>query len=318
MRSGRDRVHRGGDRSRRGIAGDRTRGAQAFGWQSRSSGVWSLAVGYQAQATVNFGVAIGTQTVASGLNSSAIGPFANATGMGATALGNGARATTVGTFAGGVLSVASSDFSTALGRQSQATGTASVALGNLAVARGANATALGTGASAAFANTTALGANATATVVGQVAVGGAGSHVRIGDIGASTAAQNVASVGLATVDAAGVLGRDTTSLSTLGALGTAQARMSGQIDALFDLRRLDRRDMRQGIAAAVAMGQAPMPSAPGRTAYVVNGATFRGEFTVRGSFLHRLDTDVPLALGVGFSFAGNKNNAFKAGVAGEF
>ena len=293
-------------------------GAQAFGWQTRSSGLRSLAAGYQAQATNNFAVAAGPGTVASGLNSSAIGPFANANGMGATALGNGARATAAGTFSGGVLSTASGMFSTALGRQTQATGLASTALGNLAIAGGDNATALGTGASAAFANTTALGANATATVAGQVALGGAGTHVRIGDIGASTAAQDVASVGLATVDAAGVLGRDTTLMPAIGTLGAAQARMSGQIDELFDLRRLDRRDMRQGIAAAVAMGQAPMPSAAGRTAYVVNGATFRGEFAVGGSFLHRLDTEVPLALGVGFSFAGNKNNAFKAGVAGEF
>lgn len=293
-------------------------GAQAFGWQARATGVRALAVGYQAQAANNLAVAVGPGTTATGLNASALGPATNASGMGASAIGNGAIASGTGSTATGVLSVASGDFSTALGRRAAASGMSSLAIGNFAVAGAADATAVGNTASAGFANSTALGANAIASSPNQVALGSGGTHVRIGDIAASSAAQDQASVALATVDANGVLGRDTTSLSTLAGLQGASAIQAGRIDTLFDLRELDRRDMRQGIAAAVAMGQASMPSEPGRTAYVLNSAVFRGEFAVGGSILHRLDADMPLAIGVGFSFAGNKNNALKAGISGEF
>ena len=78
------------------------------------------------------------------------------------------------------------------------------------------------------------------------------------DIVASTTAQSVA-----TVDANGTLGRNTTLLSSVAALQT-------------------------------------------------------GSSAAGGSLMHRFDTDTPIALGVGFSFADKKNNAFKAGVAGEF
>jgi hypothetical protein len=59
-------------------------------------------------------------------------------------------------------------------------------------------------------------------------------------------------------------------------------------------------------------------SAPGRTSFVINGAAFRGEQAIGGSILHRLGGATPLAIGAGFSFAGNKNNAVRVGVAGEF
>lgn len=304
----------------------------AVGTQAQATAMLTLAVGFRAQASANNSAAVGPGAVATGLNASALGPFTNAGGMGASAIGNGANASGAGTIAAGVLSiasganstaiggvaVASGDFSTALGRRASATGANSLALGQLAVAGAANATALGNGANASFANSTAVGANVATSADNQIMLGGTGSHVRIGDIAASSGAQDPESVALATVDANGVLGRDTALLPTLATLQGAFASQAGRIDTLFDLRRLDRRDMRQGIAAAAAMGQASMPSEPGRTAYVMNGAVFRGSFAVGGSLLHRLDTDAPLAIGVGFSFAGNKNNAFKAGVAGEF
>ncbi len=104
----------------------------------------------------------------------------------------------------------------------------------------------------------------------------------------------------------------------MSSLEAAEVALSGRVDDLFDLRQLDRRDMRQGIAAAVAMGHASMPSAPGRTSFVVNGATFRGEHAIGGSILHRLPGSNPIAIGAGFSFAGNKNNAARIGLAGEF
>jgi hypothetical protein len=179
-------------------------------------------------------------------------------------------------------------------------------------------------ASAGFAGSTAIGAAATTTAANQVALGGSGSSVRVGDIAASTAAQSGV-IGVATVDANGTLGRDTTLFNNVAALQTASTAfqsaldaMGGQVTTLFDLRELDRRDFKKGVAAAVAMGSAPFPSAPGRTSYVLNGSVFRGEPAVGGSLMHRLDTDTPFAIGFGFSVSGKKNNAFRAGVAGEF
>ena len=104
----------------------------------------------------------------------------------------------------------------------------------------------------------------------------------------------------------------------LTALQSAQTSLGGRVDTLFDLRQMDRRDMQRGVAAAIAIGSAPMPSAAGRTTYVVNGATFRGEHAIGGSIMHRIGQEKPFAIGAGFSIAGNKNNAFKVGVAGEF
>lgn len=278
-------------------------GAQAFGWQARATGNFTLGVGYQ--------------SLASGQNATAVGPFAQATGMGASAFGNGAVATQPGTVAVGVRATANA-----------ANGTA---LGALATASAVGSTAIGARSTAAFDGSTAIGTGATTTAANQVTLGGVGSSVRIGDIVASTTAQ-VGTVSVATVDSNGTLGQNTTLIPAVAALQTASAAFASQlsaleaaglslgsrVDELFDLREADRTDTRQGIAAAVAMGQAPMPSAPGRTSYVMNGATFRGEQAVGGSILHRLDTAEPLAVGVGFSFAGNKNNAFKVGIAGEF
>lgn len=157
-----------------------------------------------------------------------------------------------------------------------------------------------------------------------MAVGGTGSSVRVGDIAASTAVQSGA-LSVATLDANGTLGRNTTLLGNVTALQSASASqlaMIGTLDSsvttLFDLREQDRNDFKRGIAAATAMGQASFPSAPGKTSYVLNGAIFRGEPAVGGSLMHRFESGTPIAVGVGFSFAGRKNNAFRAGVAGEF
>ena len=269
-----------------------------------------LAVGSLARASVIGATAVGDQTIASGASSTALGQLAEATAPAATALGHNADAFGLA--------------STAVGVRAQATAAGSTALGRLAVASGATATALGANAIASFASSTAVGTGATTTAANQLALGGTGSSVRVGDIAASTAAQS-GTLSVATVDANGTLGRNTTLLSSVAALQTGSSAagvrldtLDGQVGALFDLRGRDRSDFKKGIAAATAMGQASFPSAPGKTSYVLNGATFRGEAAVGGSLMHRFDTDTPIALGVGFSFAGKKNNAFKAGVAGEF
>lgn len=109
-----------------------------------------------------------------------------------------------------------------------------------------------------------------------------------------------------------------TQTSQISALQAAQDSVAEGVDALFDLRRSDRRDMKQGIAAAIAIAPAPMPSGPGKISYAVNGAAFRGEYAVGGSLQYRLNTSSPMAVNVGFSYAGNKNNGLRVGVAGEF
>ncbi len=327
-------------------------GSSAIGDRTVASATATTAVGQQAQASGVAGTALGHNTRATGLASTAVGVSAQATQLGATALGrlsaatgerslaagNFAQASALGTTALGDQTVANGMAATALGQQAEATGVASTALGHNSRATGVAATAVGVSAqatqlgatavgrlaSATFAGSTAIGATATTTAANQVALGGAGSSVRIGDIAASTAAQ-VGPVSVATVDANGTIGRDTTLYSRIASIEALNLAQTGAIDnlnnrvsVLFDLREEDRRDMRQGIAAATAMGHAPFPSEPGRTSYVLNGATFRGEQAVGGSLMHRLKSDVPIAIGVGFSFAGNKNNAFRAGVAGEF
>ncbi len=49
----------------------------------------------------------------------------------------------------------------------------------------------------------------------------------------------------------------------------------------------------------MALASAPLPSAPGRLTYVLNGATFRGAYAVGGSVAYRLDTDRPIAARLG-------------------
>ena len=111
----------------------------------------------------------------------------------------------------------------------------------------------------------------------------------------------------------------------MSALQQGQAVIDDQIAALqqgqstlFDLRNLDRKEWRSGIAAATAMTVAPFPSAPGKTSYVVASGAFRGEIAFSASLSHRLNTDSPFALFAGVAHSGGKDTAVKAGVAGEF
>ncbi len=312
--------------------------ATAYGAFAIANGERALAIGPFAEATFLEATAIGNMAIASGDSSTALGDRARATATGSSALGHNTSATALGGSAVGVAANASANFATAVGRLSTASGVSAVSVGDQSIASGVNssalgrrasaradqATALGAGAVADLAGSTAVGTGAVTTRTNQVALGGAGSSVRIGDIAASTAAQSGV-VGVATIDAAGTIGRDTSLFSNVAALQTSSASlqsaltaMGGQVTSLFDLRELDRRDFKKGVAAAVAMGQAAFPSAPGKTSYVLNGSVFRGEPAVGGSLMHRFDSDTPIAFGVGFSVAGKKNNAFRAGVAGEF
>jgi autotransporter adhesin len=91
-----------------------------------------------------------------------------------------------------------------------------------------------------------------------------------------------------------------------------------QLKAIDNALRDARREARRGTAAALAMGSASMPSAPGRTSYVLNGTTYRGQHALGGSVMYRLDTRNPFAVTGGVSYGGKKNTAVKLGIAGEF
>ena len=79
-----------------------------------------------------------------------------------------------------------------------------------------------------------------------------------------------------------------------------------------------RTEARQGIAAAIAMTTAPMPSAAGRTSWAGNVGYFKGETAFGGSLAHRFDFDEPLALTAGYAYGGGTSHGFRMGLAGEF
>lgn len=198
----------------------------------------------------------------------------------------------------------------------------SLQCGDGAVTTVSYAMAFGVNARVSHVNSVAIGTGATSTAPNQITLGGTGSSVRIGDIAASTAAQT-GPRSLVTIDANGTLGSTdlanfTQQASQLASLAAGQLQLDASVSRLFEFRKGDRRDAAQGIAAAMAMGSAPMPSARGRTSYVFNLATFRGEQALGGSLMHRLNTERPFAISAGFSYSGSGNNGARVGIAGEF
>lgn len=192
----------------------------------------------------------------------------------------------------------------AIGSGANAGGDSAVAIGVGATAQNGAAVSIGAGNRASGAGAVAIGENAVATRPGQIALGSAASTYTMPGIAspASVAAQS-GQTGYVTSDASGNL--------AVGRFGPGDI---AQLD--FDLRR-DRRDARAGVAAAAALGYAPMPSEPGRTSCVLNGALFRGEQGIGGSMAHRFGGEAPFAVTAGFAYAGNKNNIVRVGVAGE-
>jgi autotransporter adhesin len=224
----------------------------------------------------------------------------------------------------GFNAAAGGEYSTAIGEGADATGLQSTAIGG--------ATSTG-----GFTNSVALGYGTTNTADSQVAVGGrtvtqlANATLNATSTDAVTGQQlfatnqTIATQGVAiadlqisdTVQTSQIAGLDTrvTALETLsGNLGALQ----GSVDQLFDLRHRDRRDMKQGVAAAMAMADAPMPSRPGGVSYQVKAGTFRGEHAISGALTYRLNTSSPMAVSAGVSHAGNKNTGANIAFSGEF
>lgn len=314
----------------------------AVGQQSTASGIGGTATGVGSSATNDDTTATGAGATASGLASTATGTSSKAiasgttatgthsfaSGLASTATGASSHATGSHATATGAASTASGSFSTATGADSHATGSHSTAVGFDSDAGGPleapNTTAIGANSSATGISSTALGQGATATATGSVALGQGSvadeeNTVSVGSPGAERQIVNVAAGDVSATSTDAVNGSQLHATNQrVSALEQAHAVLPGHIEDLFDLRERDQRDLKQGVAAAIAIANAPMPSAPGRVSYAVNGATFRGEYAVGGSLMYRLPTANPMAINVGVSHAGNRNTGIRIGVAGEF
>ena len=190
-----------------------------------------------------------------------------------------------------------------------ATGSDAMAAGYGARADGARSTAIGTQAQASGSESIAIGAGAVASRPRQVAIGTAASTYTLPGLAsvASRAAQS-GPTQIVTTDASG----------NLAALPVDLDGMDRRIDGVAAYAREGRREARQGIAAAMAMTGAPLPSRPGKTSWAGNTATFKGEWAAGFSVAHRLDVAIPIAVNAGVSLTGNSFGGARFGLSGEF
>lgn len=299
-------------------------------------------------ATGNGAVAIGDPNTANGAGAVAIGADNTANGGGAVALGNGSRAE--GGVAIGYQATASGLRSIALGAAGTVASSAdTIALGANSTANAANAIALGRETSAGGVNSVALGAGSVAINDNTVSVGNTVLRRRVTNVASATQANDAVNYSqltsvatVANAAQASALAANTQNtvqdnqIAAIQLLNTSQSSAISalqQVDIaydnrltlleagqanLFDLAATNRIEARQGIAAAVAMADAPFPSEPGRTSYAANGAVYRGEAAFSVSLMHRLDTESPFAITAGVSQSGGRNTAVRAGFAGEF
>ncbi|MER2277889.1 hypothetical protein ABS771_12380, partial [Methylobacterium brachiatum] len=292
-----------------GVAANNTSGQAA----PSAVGADALAVGFGSSAAGTASTAVGTGAAAVNTGSVAVGYAASAQGLGGTAVGTASAASGAG--------------STALGFVAGATGTGSTAIGAAASAAGNNSVALGNGAAANQANTIAIGANVKTTQANQVAIGNAANTYTLAGVAsqASAAAQSGAT-NFVTTDAAGNLAASAYGPSTIAGLGNRIDSVQSQVnnleaktDTMQRYAVQTRKEARQGVAMAIAMATAPMPSAPGKTTWATNGATYRGEWAGGVAVAHRLPTCcVPIAVTAGVAYAGESNVGVRAGLAGEF
>ena len=221
----------------------------------------------------------------------------------------------------------------AAGYGASAGGASATALGTQANAAGDGSIAIGRSASATQANAIAIGPGARTTRANQVAIGNGSNTYTFGGIGsAQSAAAQSGETRFVTSDAAGNLATSGYGPSTIAGLGSrldsAEGRLGGvearvgtlesRTNALSQYSTETRREARQGVATALAMPTASMPSAPGRTSWVLNSATYRGEWAGGAALSHRLPTAVPLAINVGYAYGGDGSHGVRAGLGGEF
>jgi autotransporter adhesin len=185
--------------------------------------------------------------------------------------------------------------------------------------------ALGQGSIANLPNTVSVGAPGAERRIANVAAGvNTTDAVNVGQLEAAIGGTPVAPVTPPTNTGGGGGGGGVSPAALAGLqnqVNGVQAQVNGvqtQIFGLEALARRSREESRQGVAAAVAMGSASMPSAPGRTTWAGNTSLFNGAVGVGGSVAHRLDTTIPLSVTAGYAYGGNRGHVARAGLEGEF
>jgi len=210
------------------------------------------------------------------------------------AIGSGAAASNTGAVAIGQNTVSSGVNTIAIGTGAQALGSVAVGAGSFAQLGGA---AFGDGARAEGANSSAFGPNARALAANSVA------------IGANSVASAPNSVSF------GTPGNERRLMNVAPAQAMTDAPNLGQVK---DLIRPVQAEARRGIAATAALPSVFMPSAPGRTTFAMNGATFAGESAVGLALAHRLNVGMPLMITAGYGSAGYNDHVGRIGFALEF
>jgi len=302
-----------------GVSVGSTAGAVSVGSAGAERQIANVAGGTQDTDAVNLrqlkAVSSTVATVVGGnsyydtVNNVFVGPTYNLRGGTYTNIGDALTAIdiTVGAVAadntaGAPLPTATGANAVAVAYGANASGAQSSAFGSNATASGSNSTAVGSGASATYANSTALGAGATTTRANQIAIGTASNTYTLPGI--SSAASRAAQSGptkLVTTDAAGNLATTDVDLNKI---------QSAVIS--------NRREMRRGVAAAMAMSSAPTPSAPGKTTWATNVAQYHGEFATSFAVAHMLDTEYPVTMNAALSFSPGEGPGVRVGLAGEF
>ena len=271
------------------------------------------------------GIAIGGGEI-SGLGSTA-SPRVSAADPNAIAFGHGAvtSGAATGAIAIGLRGAVTAADGVAIGRDSTVSATGGIALGAESVALRSGLA----GAREAFSGT------AVASTQGALSIGSTGNERQITHVAGGTqdtdavnlrqlrsVANNSASAlgGGAGFDANGNFTGPRYALRSgiYTDVGAALTALDQRIDDVAAYAREGRREARQGVAAAMAMTAAAMPSQPGKTSWSGNTATYKGEWAAGFAVAHRLDVAFPVAVNAGVSLAGNSFGGARFGVSGEF
>ena len=107
------------------------------------------------------------------------------------------------------------------------------------------------------------------------------------------------------------------SFASAGDIAQVNARINQVFQQVQNLNQ-QFQETNRGIAAVAAMANIWMPSAPGRTAWAINGAAFNSEFGAGFSFAHRLNFSIPIAITAAYGNGGGTAHVGRVGLMGEF
>ena len=98
----------------------------------------------------------------------------------------------------------------------------------------------------------------------------------------------------------------------------AVASLEQRLNALQQYQNNIASEVIRGVAAVSAMANIWMPSAPGRTAWAVNGSFFANEVGAGISVAHRLNLSIPIAITASYGNGGGTAQVGRVGLMGEF